>query len=519
MPFDANGFWYPDLFAKQLEVFNCNARALLVCGPRLSGKTHATLHRVVRHLWETPNARVAMFSRTMKNSKDGGTWALLEENILKQWINAKIGLEYTTKTNSGKKGSKIDGQTRTPYFKVSNSHGGESELKLFSLDYDNDAEDKLKEMEFSQIYFSELSKFRSRKILSMARLCLRMGHLGYDQQQFIADTNPSEEGEASWIYQNWYLYKNMTYPEYVDYNKKRHLPILEDRLFYQFQQDLELVEIPLEANTRLDPRQVDEVKTENSHDPGMWARHVLGKWIYGDGDSSIHFRGIWKPATHVVGDCTSPDQNEWVKANPHPRTVELIGGFDLGDVNHAAALIDGVMQNNRAHFTIIDELVSIGEDVSNETFTEGYMALVEDLDAMVGVPYLIRAWSDSSSIEKYSATGDTYPYLQVELASKGRVSLRRGPKKSPDSVRMRVQLLKQLLHQGRIRVSAHCKFTIRMFEELKKGSSVLNYVVSDENKHIFDAITYALMMECYEELAMGPATNVGVRTSPLMIQV
>ena len=97
-----------------------------------------------------------MFSRTLKNSKDGGNWSLLNRYILPEWFKAKIGMKYTTLTSEGIPGTKIDGQTRTPFFRVSNMHGGESELMLFSLDFDGDIEDKLKEMAFSMIWFSEL---------------------------------------------------------------------------------------------------------------------------------------------------------------------------------------------------------------------------------------------------------------------------------------------------------------------------------------------------------------------------
>jgi len=156
MPKDADGNWYPDLFPKQLEVVNSQARTLLVEGPRLSGKTTATLHRIVRHLWETPDARVAMFSRTIKNSKEGGTWSLLHDVVLKEWIEAKIGLHYTTRSAEKRPGFKLDSLSRTLYFRISNVHGGESTCMLFSLDHDPDIEDKAKEMEFSMVYFSEL---------------------------------------------------------------------------------------------------------------------------------------------------------------------------------------------------------------------------------------------------------------------------------------------------------------------------------------------------------------------------
>jgi hypothetical protein len=54
-----------------------------------------------------------------------------------------------------------------------------------------------------------------------------------------------------------------------------------------------------------------------------------------------------------------------------------------------------------------------------------------------------------------------------------------------------------------------------MLKELKKGSggSSLDYVVHNENKHIFDALTYALLMEMAEELELGSIGNEGSRSS------
>ena len=141
------------------------------------------------------------------------------------------------------------------------------------------------------------------------------------------------------------------------------------------------------------------------------------------------------------------------------------------------------------------------------------MELIYALEQHIGRPLnLESSWSDRSSIEKYSASADTYPYLQVYAASGNRIFLK-GVAKGAGSVRVRVQLMKQLLAQGRFKISAHCHATIRMLKDLKKGKDNINYVVSDENKHIFDAITYALLMECSEELQSQPMLTTGQRKS------
>lgn len=529
MPIDnEDGLWRPDLFPKQVEVFNNYSRALLVSGPRLSGKTVSVLHRIVRHLWETPKARVAMFTRIMKNSKDAGAWKLLINNIIPQWVDAGIGFEFTTRGYDEIPGPKVDGQTRTPYFKVRNMHGGESELMLFSLDNDNETEAKLKEREFSMIYFSELDNFGDRKVLSVALLSLRMQHLTFDQHQWIADTNPSEDGESSWIHSAFYKERTMLYDDYAAENSDLGLPCLSKEQFATFQNSLGLIEIMPEENAYLDPRQLEELKTTYAYDVGLYSRYVLGKWVYGDGDKSRHFRSFFKPNIHVVGNCDSKNEDDWELILPSPNCVQLITGFDLGETNHAAVIFENKLMDvfnpstkqvvKRAHFSVLDEQVVIKQDISIETFTEAFMELVFALDQQVGRTInMDNSWSDQSSIIKYSAAADTYPYLQVSAASGGRIVLQGVPKAS-GSVRIRVQLLKQLLAQQRIKVSAHCTYTVRMLKDLKKGKDAINYVVSDENKHVFDALTYALLMECKEELMSMPDSKTGKR-SGVVIQI
>lgn len=483
----------------------------------INHNTIAVLHRIARHLWETPRARVAMFARTIKSSKDGGSWSLLNDVVLREWFEANIGMRYTS--SKGRIfGPKTDGLTRTMGFKVSNVHGGESELMLFSLDFDNDVESKLKEMQFSMIYFSELDKFGDRRVLTVALPSLRMEHLTFEQQMWIADTNPSEEGENSWIYKLFLKERLMSYEEFCEYQKRQELPSLEERDFREFYAQLDVIEILPRDNPYVDPRQLQEVRVSCAGDAGLYARHVDGKWVWGGGDASRHFRAIFRRPLHVVGNCESSNEADWLMAEPSPMCFELVTGWDLGDVNHAAVIMESSIRTNRLDFAILDELVSLGKEVSNETFTFAFMELVEKLEKVAGRPLrLDRSWSDRSSIERYSASADTYPHLQVHAASGERIFLR-GTPKGRESIKLRVRIVKELLTAGRLKVSAHCVQTISMFENLRKGKSSLDYVIGDE-RHIFDAISYALMMELKEEYELRPvAGSVGNR-SGLAVQV
>lgn len=529
MPVTSNGVWLPDLFGKQWDAFNSYDRALLLSGPRLAGKTWVGEHKVIRHMWETPKARVGIFTKVLKNSKDAGIWKNLSQIIMPEWLNSGIGdvtgrsIRYLTKGYDDVPGPKVDGTTRTPFFRINNMHGGESECMLFSLDNDNEAEAKLKEREFSLLYFSELSNFMDRKVLSIGLLSLRMPHLAYNQQQWIADTNPAEEGELSWIYETWWLEKNMTYEQYCDRQKKLGRPIMKEATFVHFQSGLRVIEFTPKENPKLKPGQLEELESAYSYDPGLYARFMEGKWVYGDGEASLHFKRFFKPNIHVVGKAESPDEDEWEIPVPSETCYELVTGWDTGDVNHAAVIMERRLINHylprtktnvkRAHFVILAELVSLNTELSLEEFTNSLMEIIEELEVFSRRTFdLSPAYSDISAIERYSSTSDTFPAAEIRAASLGRIDVI-GVPKAKGSVRVRVQLLQQLLAFNRIQVAAQCYHTLEMLKKLKKGKDRLNYVLqSDPNRHVFDAITYALLMECADELEAIPRELVAQRS-------
>jgi PBSX family phage terminase large subunit len=499
----------PKLFDRQFEVVNCSKRAILVSGPRKSGKTIATLHRLIRAAWETrpdgipggeSGARIAVFSRTLKNAKDGGVWDDIIKLIIPEWIQNCPGFQFTTYNSDGTPGPKVDGQTRTPFFRITNKHGGEAEFKLFSLDHDPDIEDKVKEQRFSHIYFSELDKFKDRRVLSVCLMQLRMKHLRRDEQFWIADTNPSEEGEDSWIYEVWYQERLMEYKTHVENSAKTNRIPMDGDVFKQFQSDLQLIEIKPEENPFLDPAELLELKSVYSYDPDLYARFVLGKWVLGKGAAGRHFAGYFVEDFHVLGECSSIDRKEWLTLVPAKSSYELITGWDLGDTNHSAHIIDKVGEKENAKYYVLDELVSIGVEASTREFTEVFVEKLKALEEEAGKTLVtVKNWSDRSSIDRYNSTADTFQYLEVLAASDNRLFLT-GVTKGAGSVRQRVRVIKRLLHEKRLFVSAHCVATIAMLKLLRKGETELSYVVSDKHKHPFDSLTYALLAEVSEDL-------------------
>lgn len=508
-----NGMWQPDLFGKQWEVFNAQSCKLLVSGSRYSAKTWAILHKIIRHMWDTKGARVAMFSKTIKSSKLAGTWDELHKITIPEWIQSGIGLEYTTKTNSGNPGPKVDGITRTPMFRITNRWGGESECMLFSLDFEPDIADKVKEQRFSCFYFSELDKFKSRDVLNATLPQLRMPHLKYAEHMWMADTNPDYElGVKSWIYKLWYLERTMSYEDYAVYCQNENQMQLDKDSFLRFQRSLKLIEMNAPQNIHLEKEKLDELKDQCAHDPAIYDAWVLGLWTGGSAKHKYHFRNLLKPE-HILGDCNDLDESKWVYANPSSVCESLVTGWDLGDTNHAVVIMEKIIDPRtfRSIFVILDEVEHIKEETSVETVTYEVVEKITSHEAVAGHTFdLESAWSDSSSLTKYIAAADTFQHLQVMAYSEGRIELK-GVEKAKFSVSARVQLLKKLLADNRIHVSAHCKGVLRMLREIKRSKDEV-FDQQDPDKHIFDALTYPLLKECAEEFAgIIIESNVGRR--------
>jgi hypothetical protein len=521
---DIHGNWIPQQFEKQFEVFNSTVRILLVCGPRFSGKTIATLHKICRHLWETDRGRVAMFARTLKSSKGGGTWDLLHRDIIPEWIAGNFGFRYTTDT-SGIPGPKTDGLTRMPFFKVTNKFGTESEMMLFSLDDDDAVEGKIKNMGASMFYFSELDNFGDRRVLTVALASLRIGK--FDTQMWIADCNPSEEGEQSWIYQCFFKERLMSYDEFAAHQRSLEIMPMSEQKFRNFYGNMNVIEIMPADNTFADPRQLEEIEVSCGTDLGLYARHILGKWVWGGGDSSRHFRQFFKPH-HTIGDVSGPEE-EWETLIPSKTCFELVTGWDLGDVNHAAVILERSypdtalsrkLRMRLPYFSVIDELVSVGKEISHEEFARAVLSMIEFHERNAGYTYNLElAWSDSSSINRYSSLTDGFASALVMGATQERIILQ-GVPKAQGSVRVRVRLIKQLLQQDRLVVSAHCVKVIQMIKDLRKGKDEINYVVkNDPLKHPFDALSYPCFMECAEELQRSGDLPNTVRKSLGHVQV
>jgi hypothetical protein len=520
----APDMWLPPLFGKQWEIFNCRKRIVLVSGSRNSGKSIAVWHRLWRHMWETPGACVAVVVKAKSQAKGGGSWDQILGQVADKWLGSGmvgqtgLPIAFTTCNGEGIPGAKQVSDTRTPYFKIRNMYGGESECLLMSVDHDADAELKLKTKVFSMVYIAELSLFKLPRIISNAEQCLRCEHLKTHDgkpnpwMQIICDTNPDEElGNRSWVYEMFYKKRNMRqWHDDPKENRKSEIFYGSMALFEMFWQDnpflTEEEQIGLERSCDGDPAYIDS-----------WV-----KGIWGDAGKKRNrlFANVFTKEIHVLGESPS-DQ-----INVSPMTTTLYSGWDLGNVNHAAVLLDRwpfITPEGKelTGWSVLDELVYIKEELLISQFGREMLDKIRAIEGRSRMTFEWSHWSDSNAIDTWRPTSGTFDYLEIAAATNGTITLQ-GVNKPDGSVRARIRLLRRLLNQKRIYVSACCLRVIEMIENAKAGDSDKDAFDESENlKHIFDALTYPLYMECLAELQDAnnkpAASNAesGVISSPL----
>ena len=477
MAFTDQGFWYPEQSPKQLEIYNCYNRYVLASGPKKSGKTIGNLHRIVRHAFEIDGARVAMFAKTVKNAKAGGIWNDMTDLILPEWLNAGIGLEYTTKKSDGTMGVKQDAQTRMMYFRIRNAHGGESEFQLHSIDNEKEVESIAKGTRFSCFYFAELSNFKNRLVFDITSDQLRMPGLDFNQHIWIADTNPPDDGPDHWIHDVWYKLAA----------KKEKAPHEEFLCKH-----LRLIEVMIEDNPYLSNEERADLYVRFAHDPDLYARYILGKYVRAT--KGAIFSDQFNPDVHVVGDTSALDDKDWQILMPSEHCIELMTGWDLGDKFHSCHILEPIEQEgvDGRTYCVLDEINHLDAtvDLGLREFSEAVMIRIELWEKYLGKQPGWRHWSDSAALTNFRSGAETYDKNLIYKYSEGRIQLEASPK-FPGSIRKRIQIVKILLYENRLLVSAGCLRTIDMFKSLKKGTGA-KVIMDSIYRHVFDSLSYSL---------------------------
>lgn len=518
---------WEQLFPKQAKLFNSGIESevmaihpdvptvIIADGPRYSTKTIGCCHRVLRAMWEIPESRWALIVKTTGSATDGGVWFDLTDIVVPMWLEANFGFEYTTFDQNGVPGPKTDAKTRTIYFRTTNAHGGESELRLLSLKDEQHVLPKLRSTRWSGIWFSELSNFYDPNIFRVSHEQLRMWHLKPYQHIWLGDCNPSHEGTDSWIYKMAYLKSGEIMGRDADKSSEGAK---------QFARSIHHVQFTLDDNLAMTEPQKQARRALYEDDEGELQRMFYGNWFKGQGDKGKHFAGRFSESIHVIGG--GHEETDSIEISP--TTEELLTGWDLGDsVNHCAGVIEKrtVRSSDGTRewpvFCILEAIKHVGEEISIGDVTIEMMELIGELESHYMRRFEWTHYSDDSALTVYRAASSTFDALEVEAASNGVIELTGVPKPN-NSVKGRVDLIKRLLRENRLFVAAKCTPVIDMFKKLRRGAisepgkapTWRNFVMWDEHKHTFDWISYVLWMECGDELTTAANEPFATRAGP-----
>lgn len=476
---DAHGRWYPNLSNKQVEVFNDAHQRILMCGPRLCGKSIVAVHKLIKHAWMYDNDRCGVFVKSTKVGKIG-IWDDIISFALPQWCEslAEEGFKIV-------KGPAQDGATRMHYVVIQNRHGGTSEIQLHPLHHEDSVAEKMKGGRFGCLLFDEIDNYDTPDVFNISVLQLRQIGLPADKHLWMATCNPAGD-ENHWLYQKFWL-------DLLDTTRKpEYLAMFKT---YEF---------TLNDNPFLAEQQLTELKETYKTDPEMYQRYVLGKWV--PDARSIHFAGAFRPAFHVKGNIKTEEI-----IVPTEGCVELIAGWDLGDNNHGVVFLEHVQSAVGDYWTILDYVRHVKEDVSIETVTFEVMQKMQELKEYAGGKALaFKHWSDRSAFDRYRSAADARDHILVNQYSGGAIELIGCPK-PPHSVQARLSLVRSLLVTNRLFVSANCQPVIDMFNKLSRGKTKGEPIRREAQGHIhiFDAMSYALYGESIDslEISMRPKVD------------
>lgn len=500
---EASGFEFRISPKQKLLMEMCRRiKFMLASGPRYSTKTVGCLHCVADHAWRTDRGNIAMVSVSQSAGLDSGVWEDLVTVILPQWIKSGMGMKWV-------KEPFIANVTKKPTCWVSNMHGTHTKIQLDSLKYEHEVEARFKNKRYSMMYVTELSNFTHRKTYDIWGECLRMLHLKEEDHLFLADTNPADEGEESWIYFVWYVMLKMEYAEYVESCRKYDMPILAERAFEVRKKSHALLEFFIEDNIFATQQRIDELIARYSHDKDLYDRYILGLWRKSSADAL--YSNVFRPHFHVIGEIETPGNPEPVILLPEDSTFELITAWDPGaGVNSAMVIIEKVMRILKREgrpdllqsvFKALDELVIIEEDHSLEEFTEDVLAKMREWEERMGRQFQWRHWSDRSVFDMKEPRANRYFYQIIHAASNGEITLMAADR-GPGSVRQRVQLSRKLLFENRVFISNDkCPKLIEMFKSIRKGPTENQAVAKgSKHRHVHDAWGYGVGSEAWEEM-------------------
>lgn len=491
MPFkDGN----PELAPKQLSLMRlCRERngfmkVIGVFGTRLSGKSVACLHALVDHAWNTNNASILIVSRTAGAAATSGIWNELTEKILPEWIEQGIGSEDGLHALEWEMEPKIHGATKKMMCSILNKFGGISKFELDSIHDEREVEDTYKSRYYSMIYWSEAGEFRDEKTFTALFMSLRVMGLHDEEFVMLVDANPPDTGTAHFLYKKFFQLRIA-----------REEDCTKDELIQR--RCLHLTQWTMDDNPFISDERKAVTRMMYVNNPAQYDRYILGLWTAFVSDGL--FIDAFIPAVHCSADLKNPKQED--ELIPDLGCTELITGWDVGFMNPATYIMEKCFKeiNGRdvSYFKVLDELEFVGKGVAVDEYTMVFLEeKVKFWEAECGGELNWICWSDSSACNFKESIANRTVSDEVYTVSEGRLKLI-GVDKGKGSVGNRIRLLRKLLNQNRIIISnGKCPKLISMLQCITKGKVDGTISAHSEYKHYFDALTYALSKELWQEL-------------------
>ena len=475
--------WWPELNAPQMELFNDYTRNVLCDSERFSGKSIGVGHKAIRHAWETWDALVLITTYSL----EGLTSGLMEDLtnlILPEW-EANIGLEHTPPRQN---------VSKTTFIKVANKFGGWSTIMFKPCPTTTIISTRFKPIKASMIVFEEMGDQNNKAFYTKLNQQLRRNHV--KQFQFIAVTNPPEQGPKHYLYEMFFV-------EPEDPKDAERWKLKYKRIYF-----------PAHLNKWRDVAgYLEDIKFDNRGDSNAVARLVEGKWEelqLGDGI----FKDYFIPEIHIKGDLAS---NRRLVAQPN---MPIVLGGDMGDVNNGFSFLQQVHMKDKVVWMMLAELETVGKKLSIPQLMHLLLSkmsgVIQDGATLKGMDisqavqnFRFDHIADSSTLRFRQSGGDierelikkeTTKILQEHAAQypyiKDPIYFKPAPK-GDGSVEFRVKMLIEMLQTERFVVDASCVKTIEMFKMITSGKTANGSPFApgsrSKYKHILDAITYPIV--------------------------
>jgi len=458
-----------------MEVWDDPHRYLLVEGARRSSKSISILNTIVRHAVQWDGAEINILCKYLKKGENGAWKDLIRRGgIMEKWI--ADGMTSYVRPPGYAMSSKM------PYFRLRTANGGVSEIQLNSLEYENDAENKFKDCRWSMVYVSEADSFDNRVVFDTLRQQLRSMTIPYERLKMILDCNPPEAGPDHWLYPLFFENDNPLFGR---------------------------IHFDIDDNIFLSDEEKQDLYDTYKWDPVLLARYYYGQWK--KATVSGVFSDVFFSNIHIVGEefirppDLSPDSIDQMEIlRPEDNCFMLESGWDLGDRDSAAIIGSIRHTDGDIHFDILDEVVHLRELIGLDDFVEEFITKMDWQSYLAWsgkIKNVIwRHWADTSSLRHRMNLKGTEA-LAVRQLSGGRINFRPAFK-GPNSIAMRKNLIRRLLHENRIYVSPLCSHVIEMFRAIRSSKS-MPIDPTSPLRHIFDAVSYWISTALPHELTYG----------------